>query len=146
MPSAFSSSSPSRRRGRGPPTGLQDNLLAVIADTADEPIDLAAWIPAPPSVRDRPPSRAEPSVRAHDGWLPLPGGPMASCRPRSEPCSRSCGSIQHDVVGTGRDGRVTRNDVLAAAANPHAAGGPRPRRGAGGHGRARRRRGQPPPP
>jgi 2-oxoglutarate dehydrogenase E2 component (dihydrolipoamide succinyltransferase) len=96
-------------------------LLATITDGPDDPIDDAAppvAAPAPAAAPDavaeptaeRPPVRPDPApVRTArgDGFLsPAVRGLLADH-----------GLGETDIVGSGRDGRVTRNDVLAAAAN-----------------------------
>jgi pyruvate dehydrogenase E2 component (dihydrolipoyllysine-residue acetyltransferase) len=104
------------REGETVPVGTP---LAVITATADEEIEeptaAAAASPAPaaravarpaaPAERPRP--RPEAPIDRGDGFL--------------SPVVRSLlaehGLDPADIVGTGKDGRITRNDVLAAAAN-----------------------------
>ncbi len=94
--------------------------LAVITATADEPMDEPAVpIAAAPEPDSEPPVAAGP-----------PSARVASVAPRPEhdgflsPVVRALmdehGLSPGDVAGSGRDGRITRNDVLAAAANPPA--------------------------
>ncbi len=94
--------------------------LAVITATADEPMDEpAAPIAAapepdsePPVAAGRPSARVAPSAprTEHDGFL----------SPVVRALMDEHGLSPGDVAGSGRDGRITRNDVLAAAANPSA--------------------------
>jgi len=105
--------------------------LAVIADTADEPDE------APPT----PPAPA-PAVAAEVGRESAPKGTQTPNfrEDRREngflsPVVRALlsehGLAPGDVVGTGRDGRITRADVLAVAANRRAAPAPPPVAAAG---------------
>lgn len=95
-------------------------LLAVVTDTADEVVDEApaapVTTPAPPEPRSRPeplerpsrpPATPEPRPSAGDGFL----------SPVVRRLLTDHGLAAGDVVGSGRDGRITRADVLAAAAN-----------------------------
>jgi len=91
--------------------------LAVITESADDPVEVAA----PP---EPPPPMPEPEVRQTDAPMRVPAPQFAA--PRGEngflsPVVKALlaehGLAPGDVVGTGRDGRITRADVLAAAAN-----------------------------
>jgi 2-oxoglutarate dehydrogenase E2 component (dihydrolipoamide succinyltransferase) len=98
--------------------------LAVITDSADEPMDTEAPAnPSPPPVEPedgvqraengspatnfRPPRVSEVRDRSGNGFL----------SPVVKALLAEHGLAPGDVVGTGRDGRITRADVLAAAAN-----------------------------
>jgi 2-oxoglutarate dehydrogenase E2 component (dihydrolipoamide succinyltransferase) len=88
-------------------------LLALITETADEPIDEPVAPPAPAEVSNR---RAAPTpevvgARRNGG----DGGGYLS--PLVQRLLAEHGLGAGDVVGSGRDGRITRADVLAAAAN-----------------------------
>ena len=95
--------------------------LAVITDTADDPIEAEA--PVNPS-----PSTVEPEVRReaaprrvqtpHFAEPPAGNGFLS---PVVKALLAEHGLAPGDVVGTGRDGRITRADVLAAAGNRRAA-------------------------
>ena len=92
--------------------------LAVITATADEPMDEpVAPVAAAPAAPDRDTTVAAESPAAatapsaprpeHDGFL----------SPVVRALMDEHGLTPGDVAGSGRDGRITRNDVLAAAAN-----------------------------
>jgi 2-oxoglutarate dehydrogenase E2 component (dihydrolipoamide succinyltransferase) len=114
-------------------------LLAVITETADEPLeDVAAANPAPasalaPAAQASPaptgasasvtagsampttaPARAAPSSDDHNGFL----------SPVVRALLEEHGLRPDDVVGTGTGGRITRNDVVAAAAYARRADSP----------------------
>jgi pyruvate dehydrogenase E2 component (dihydrolipoamide acetyltransferase) len=96
--------------------------LAVITATADEPIgdgpvtvQPAAQAPAP--APSGPPRTAAPS-RAARTEVPVRGpGHDGFLSPVVRALLDELGLSSDDVVGSGRDGRITRNDVLAVAAN-----------------------------
>jgi len=119
-------------------------LLAVITETADEPLDdvtvaapraataPAEAVPPAPTVAAGPGASALPAAvgpAASAPAAPTPSPSAAARAPRSSadhngflsPVVRALleehGLHADDVVGTGTDGRITRNDVLAAAAN-----------------------------
>ncbi len=105
--------------------------LAVLTSTVDEPIDTAT--PAEVEPVGPPP----PTPQTDDGQAPTVSTEArdrdrdrGSARPRAAPDTGSTvlspavrrlldghGLDPSQVVGSGRDGRITRNDVLAAAAN-----------------------------
>jgi 2-oxoglutarate dehydrogenase E2 component (dihydrolipoamide succinyltransferase) len=115
-------------------------LLAVITETADEPLeeatadslsastrssaDAASPITATATATAAP---AAASARATTASLRAPR-PPADHNGFLSPVVRTLleehGLDPDDVVGTGMDGRITRNDVLAAAANARRAGPP----------------------
>ena len=120
-------------------------LLAVITETADEPLgDVTAAAPAPasaPVTADATPpaptaaTAVAPAAQATaTEAAPLTTAPARAARPSTDhngflsPVVRALleehGLQPDDVVGTGTGGRITRNDVLAAAANARRA--PRP--------------------
>ena len=124
-------------------------LLAVVTDTADEAVEappaagaaeppVAAAAPAGAAGRDARPSRAGPAPRPAeaDGAASrsAAAGPSAGngfLSPVVQRLLAEHGLTPGEVVGSGRDGRVTRADVLAAATNRNrSAGAPRasPRR------------------
>jgi 2-oxoglutarate dehydrogenase E2 component (dihydrolipoamide succinyltransferase) len=92
--------------------------LAVITATADDPVDVAAPLLEPsPSVAE---SEVEPQTAptgAPRFKLPEPRGENGFLSPVVKALLAEHGLAPGDVVGTGRDGRITRADVLAAAAN-----------------------------
>ena len=110
--------------------------------------------PRRPAPRERPRPRPAPPPtpacrdrrRARTGSAPVRAPAPAARTDRTGSCRRWCGRCWPSTgcspatsSGSGRDGRITRSDVLAAAANRR----PRRRRPGPGAGRARRR---PPPP
>ncbi len=119
-------------------------LLAVITATADEPLeDVAAASPSPatapagsdqasPAPTGATTSAAAPATPATAA--PAPAAPARAARPSGDhngflsPVVRALleehGLRPDDVVGTGTGGRITRNDVLAAAANVRRADSP----------------------
>jgi len=109
--------------------------VAIVTNTADEPIGErvgdAAAAPAegsPGDVDRRQGHVAEPAARVARSVPPTETSTFLSPAVR-----RLLGEhrlVPADVVGSGRDGRITRNDVLAAAANHHG------RRNGAGNGRA----------
>ncbi len=115
-------------------------LLAVITETADEPLEEVPV--AAPRAESSPAEAVSPTPTAADGpaaptaadgpaapTRATPGTSLPARAPRSStdhnaflsPVVRALldehGLYPDDVVGTGTDGRITRNDVLAAAAN-----------------------------
>jgi 2-oxoglutarate dehydrogenase E2 component (dihydrolipoamide succinyltransferase) len=122
-------------------------LLALITDTADEPLEpAAAGLTDAPSVDDEAAPSAEPGAAPASAAAPtVATAPRATRAPVSAPPRRGDGVAagdgggngagtgflspvvqrllaEHglapgDVVGSGREGRITRADVLAAAAN-----------------------------
>ena len=125
-------------------------LLAVITETADEPLEEVAAAAPPPASAPASADAASPApttatATATASPAAAPRGPTASApaasattapppapRPSADhngflsPVVRSLleehGLHPDDVVGTGTDGRITRNDVLAVAANARPAG------------------------
>jgi 2-oxoglutarate dehydrogenase E2 component (dihydrolipoamide succinyltransferase) len=94
--------------------------LAVITDTADEPVaadETPARPPPPPATAPALPARATRTA-------PHPASPRAAANGNGflSPVVRRLldehGLDAGAVVGSGRDGRITRADVLAASANP----------------------------
>jgi 2-oxoglutarate dehydrogenase E2 component (dihydrolipoamide succinyltransferase) len=108
--------------------------LAVITDSADEPMDAEAPVdPSPPPVepevrREEAPKRVQTPQFAE----PRTGNGFLS--PVVKALLAEHGLAPGDVVGTGRDGRITRADVLAAAANRRATVGVPTAAGAGAPG------------
>jgi pyruvate dehydrogenase E2 component (dihydrolipoyllysine-residue acetyltransferase) len=108
-------------------------LLAVITETADEPLEAVAAPEPPAAVAPAPADQASPTSRgataaaASGSVAPATTVPARAPRPSHEhngflsPVVRRLldehGLQPDDVVGTGNGGRITRNDVLAAAAN-----------------------------
>ena len=108
-------------------------LLAVITETADEPLEEAAAAASPPASTPASAEAASPAPTATaTATRPAPAAsattaPPWAPRPSADhngflsPVVRALleehGLDPDDVVGTGTDGRITRNDVLAAAAN-----------------------------
>jgi len=91
--------------------------LAVITDSADDPVDVAG--PAAPA-----PPVPEPEVRRPDAprrvpapQLVAPRGENGFLSPVVKALLAEHGLAAGEVVGTGREGRITRADVLAVAAN-----------------------------
>jgi pyruvate dehydrogenase E2 component (dihydrolipoamide acetyltransferase) len=114
-------------------------LLAVITETADEPFEDAraatparASAPAPADQASPAPTGA--SAPAAEGPAMATTAPARAPRPSDDhngflsPVVRALleehGLRPDDVVGTGTGGRITRNDVLAAAANARRADSP----------------------
>ncbi|MBX3313984.1 MAG: 2-oxo acid dehydrogenase subunit E2 [Actinobacteria bacterium] len=104
--------------------------VAVITATADEPIDLGDVAAPPPEVA--PPeaptvddASPPPVGRPPTSPAPVVGAADAILTPVVRRLLAEHGLDPTAVVGTGRDGRITRADVLAAAA-AGAAGGPAP--------------------
>lgn len=98
--------------------------LAVFTATADEPYDVAA-APRPPSPHAATPALAPavsaPAPQPRPRPAPSRSATPAAANPFLSPVVRAL-LAEHDlhegqVVGSGRDGRITRADVLAAAAN-----------------------------
>ena len=108
-------------------------LLAVITETADEPLeavtapDPSAAIAPAPAGQASPSSPAATAAAATGSVAPATTVPARAPRPSPEhngflsPVVRRLldehGLQPDQVVGTGNGGRITRNDVLAAAAN-----------------------------
>jgi pyruvate dehydrogenase E2 component (dihydrolipoyllysine-residue acetyltransferase) len=113
-------------------------LLAVITQTADEPLEEVTAATPPPASAPATAETASPAPTTSTATAPR--GPAASApaasattapprapRPSADhngflsPVVRALldehGLHPDEVVGTGTDGRITRNDVLAAAAN-----------------------------
>jgi 2-oxoglutarate dehydrogenase E2 component (dihydrolipoamide succinyltransferase) len=100
--------------------------LAVITDTADEPLaadDTPVALPEPQPSSAAPTRPSSPSRAARPA--PASASPRAAATNGNgflSPVVRRLlddyGLDPNAVVGSGRDGRVTRADVLAAAANP----------------------------
>jgi pyruvate dehydrogenase E2 component (dihydrolipoamide acetyltransferase) len=91
--------------------------LAVITDTVDDPVDVV------PSPEPSPPA-AEPEVERETApagaprfTFPEPRSGNGFLSPVVRALLSEHGLAPADVVGSGRDGRITRADVLAAAAN-----------------------------
>src|SRR5215218_9721638 len=104
--------------------------LAVIADSADEEVaEAAAPAPAPapaPSPAEVVQQRTEKGlpvtkIAASGNGRPSSGGEHGFLSPVVRALLAGHGLEPGDVVGSGRDGRITRSDVLAAAANRRAA-------------------------
>jgi 2-oxoglutarate dehydrogenase E2 component (dihydrolipoamide succinyltransferase) len=102
--------------------------LAVITATADEEVEAAALVPAEERVLspEDPPAAGPPAFGGSSRAGPSVPAPPA--RPPGEASEQYLSPAvrrllaEHalepsQVVGSGRDGRITRNDVLAAAAN-----------------------------
>lgn len=96
--------------------------LAVITATADEPYDVSTAV-LPPSPHAAAPA-ARPALAARP--VPAPAARSAAIVPAAangflSPVVRALlaehGLDAGEVIGSGRDGRITRADVLAAAAN-----------------------------
>ena len=109
-------------------------LLAVVTDTADEVVDAPpeAAAPEPAGRPQRQPAlrRRRPTVAGRaGGTVRGPGMPRRAVRWRAPPAGNGFlspvvqrmlaehGLAAGEVVGSGRDGRITRADVLAAATN-----------------------------
>ena len=99
-------------------------VVALIANAPDEPLP---DLPATPETVPAATRAAEPSSGRHSRSSP----PPADGRPFLSPVVRDLldehGLDETDVHGSGRDGRITRADVLAAAAAQSAAAGDRSR-------------------
>lgn len=97
--------------------------LAVFTATADEPYDVAT-APRPPSPHAAAPTAPPPTVVTTPAPAPRPARPTAPTAPTANgflsPVVRAL-LVEHgldasEIVGSGRDNRITRADVLAAAA------------------------------
>jgi pyruvate dehydrogenase E2 component (dihydrolipoamide acetyltransferase) len=104
-------------------------LLAVITERADEPLEEVPATSAeasPPAQTSPPAAAASPAPTSPPAQTPAAAAspPAPSGNGRSDFLSPAVRRLLHeqdlsagDVVGSGRDGRITRADVLAAAAN-----------------------------
>jgi pyruvate dehydrogenase E2 component (dihydrolipoamide acetyltransferase) len=91
--------------------------LAVITDTADEEV-APGVVPAPPAPDPRRPEAPQKAATvAARPPQPSSNGTAGFLSPAVRALLADHGLDARDVVGSGRDGRITRNDVLAAAAN-----------------------------
>ncbi|WP_426572659.1 dihydrolipoamide acetyltransferase family protein [Aquihabitans sp. McL0605] len=95
--------------------------VAVITAGADDPFDPPAPGPAPAAPREPEPRTAGPAANGSGpagtpaiAAVPLAGGSVRT--PAVRRLLAEHGLDAAEVVGSGRDGRITRNDVLAAAA------------------------------
>jgi pyruvate dehydrogenase E2 component (dihydrolipoamide acetyltransferase) len=102
--------------------------LAVITDTADDEIPDAAPVAAAPTAPPAAPASSPPAPRPAATTFVAPAAePRANGTDHGflSPAVRALldehGLAPADVVGSGREGRITRSDVLAAAANRRAA-------------------------
>ena len=94
-------------------------LLAVITPTADEPIEDAEPAPPPVSAAPEPrPMRPAVATRRPAGGTATDGDGDGFLSPVVRRLLDEHGLAPDDVVGSGSGGRITRNDVLAAATNP----------------------------
>ena len=99
--------------------------VAVITPGPDDPFDLDSLTAVPAPERE---ARAEPVTAAEPGLPPARLAPEVDQPAPSQPLSPVVARLlaEHGVDpvtvrGSGRNGRITRNDVLAAAAQRHAA-------------------------
>ncbi len=83
--------------------------LAVLTATADEPIDA----PSPAEVR----AQSAPPASLRPSRVEQPAGDARFLSPVVSRLLAERSLDPSEVIGSGRDGRITRNDVLAAAAN-----------------------------
>ena len=97
--------------------------VAVITTSADEPFDAPAATPTAPAASAPAPAPVAAGPAPSDGSGPAPStparGPETGGAVRTPAVRRLLDEHDLDpalVVGSGRDGRITRNDVLAAAA------------------------------
>ena len=102
-------------------------VVALIAEAPDEPLPQPDTTPVPPQTAA---TTATTGPATPDGPAAAPSGPGADRGPFLSPVVRSLltehGLDAARISGTGRDGRITRADVLAAAGRPAAAAGPAP--------------------
>ena len=94
-------------------------LVAVITPTADEPIEDAEPAPPPaPATPEPRPMRPAVATRRPAGGSAADGDGDGFLSPVVRRLLDEHGLAPDDVVGSGSGGRITRNDVLAAATNP----------------------------
>ena len=96
-------------------------LVAVITPTADEPIEDAEPAPPPaPATPEPGPTRPAVATRRPAGGSAADGDGDGDgfLSPVVRRLLDEHGLTPDDVVGSGSGGRITRNDVLAAATNP----------------------------
>jgi 2-oxoglutarate dehydrogenase E2 component (dihydrolipoamide succinyltransferase) len=94
-------------------------VLAVLTDSADDPVDAAPPVaaPAPATATEKPPSPVAPGPARSEPRARADGGTNGYLSPVVSALLAEHGLSARDINGSGRDGRITRADVLAAAAN-----------------------------
>src|SRR5262249_28101970 len=96
--------------------------LAVITESADDPVEVAASPEPPPPMPEPEVRQTDPPMRVPAPQCAAPGGENGFLPPGVRALVAERGRARGDVVGRGRDGGTPGADVLAAAATGRGAG------------------------